>query len=324
MRIHLFLPHVGVFGGVRRFIALGNVWAAAGHEVTLFHPEGHPPLWLSFAGDTARLATASGRLPADLAVCGDRHTLPAFLACPAARHLYYCVIEKDPAAARALEGGALLAANSSPLRAALARRHRAPVLDGVGGLDPERFRPNPAKRPRDRLRIVVNGRRSRPRKGTDLILAALRGLSGAGGPPEIVLFDHVEPGDPDPRDGASLPAGARYVLNPSQEALAALYQSAHVFVAAERKAGWCNTALEAMACGAAVACTRSGTTDFAFHRRTALVAPLRHPWFVRRAARALLLDAALRERLSAAGAAEAPCWSWDRLAAKLLAQLTAA
>ena len=37
MRISTFLPHVGVFGGVRRFLELGNAWCAAGHEVT-YHP----------------------------------------------------------------------------------------------------------------------------------------------------------------------------------------------------------------------------------------------------------------------------------------------
>jgi len=319
MRISLFLPHVGVYGGVRRFIELGNVWTADGHEVVLYHPEGAPPAWLPFAGRTAPLAEAAGAR-ADLAFCGDRHTLPALLASPAARRIYYCVIEKDPAAGAAIAAGAALAANSSPLRASLERRHRVSVIDGIGGIDAGRFQPDPAQRPGDRLRILLNGRRSRPKKGTDLILAALRGLAAAGRAPEIVLFDTVAPGEPDPREGAPLPPGARYVLDPSQAELAALYQSAHVFVAAERKAGWCNTALEAMACGAAVACTRSGTTDFARHEETALVVPLRHPWFVRRAARRLLADADLRGKLGAAGAAEAPRWSWTRLAAKLLAQ----
>lgn len=320
MRISLFLPHVGVYGGVRRFIELGNVWTVLGHEVTLFHPDGSPPGWLPFQGRAARLERAAGA-PADLAICGDRHTLDAFLSAPAEKRLYYCVIEKDPAVQRAASAGALLAANSSPLRETLLRLHGAPVLDGIGGLNTGRFRPGPALRPRDRLRIVLNGRRSRPKKGTDLILAALRGLRAGGATPEIVLFDAPAPGERDPRDGARLPEGARYVLNPSQDELADLYRSAHVFIAAERKAGWCNTALEAMACGAAVACTRSGTTDFARHEETALVVPLRHAWFVRRAARRLLDDPGLRERLGAAGAAEAPRWSWERLAGKLLEQV---
>mgnify|MGYP003694108455 CR=1 FL=1 len=161
--------------------------------------------------------------------------------------------------------------------------------------------------------MLVNGRRSRPKKGTDLILQALAGLVGRVPEFETVLFDSTDPHDPhDPRDGAPLPERSRYVLNPSQDELVGLYRSAHVFIAAERKAGWCNTALEAMACGCAVACTPSGTTDFARDDESALVIPIRHPWFIRRAARRLLTDASLRERLGRVGPEAARPWSWDR------------
>ncbi len=41
---------------------------------------------------------------------------------------------------------------------------------------------------------------------------------------------------------------ARFELGPTQAELVAINRSSPVFVAAERKAGWCNTALEALAC----------------------------------------------------------------------------
>jgi glycosyltransferase involved in cell wall biosynthesis len=78
-----------------------------------------------------------------------------------------------------------------------------------------------------------------------------------------------------------------------------------------------------MACACAVACTRSGTGDFARDRVTALVIPFRHPWFIARAVRTLLLDPRLRSRLGAAGPTAAATWSWDRLAGKLLEQVRA-
>src|SRR5262249_28351432 len=139
------------------------------------------------------------------------------------------------------------------------------------------------------------------------------------------LFDTLDPATnrQDPRQGAPLPAAARFVLNPTQDELVGLYQSSHLFVAAERKAGWCNTALEALACGCALVCTRSGTADFARHGVNALVA-WRNPWALRGAIHRLLADDALRERLSAAGPASAAPWSWSALARKILAQLTAA
>jgi glycosyltransferase involved in cell wall biosynthesis len=111
-------------------------------------------------------------------------------------------------------------------------------------------------------------------------------------------------------------------MNPSQTELAGLYQSSHLFVAAERKAGWCNTALEAMASGATVVCTASGTRDFARNGENALVT-LRHPFFLRRAVARALHDSSLRERLGRAGVEEARAWTWERLATKLLAQLAA-
>lgn len=320
MRIALFLPHVGVFGGVRRFLELGNEWSALGHEVVLHHPDGSPPAWLAFSGRVAPLAAAASA-PADLAVCADPHTYETFRAVTAATHLYYCVIEGDAGLARAASDPAVtLAANSQALRASVARRARRPVLDGIGGIRTTHFRPDPAKRAAAPLRVLLNGRRSRAKKGTDLVLAALRNLRGV---PEfeVVLFDSVDAYNrQDPRDGAPLPPNARFALNPTQDELAALYQSSHLFVAAERKAGWCNTALEALACGCALVCTSSGTRDFARDGENALVT-WRHPFFLRRAIRRVLADDVLRERLAAAGPTSAEPWSWRRLAAKLLAQL---
>jgi glycosyltransferase involved in cell wall biosynthesis len=325
MRIGMFLPHVGVFGGVRRYLELGNEWTALGHAVTLYHPEGTPPAWLAFDGLTAPLAAAASA-PSDLAFCGDAGTYAAFRAHAARQHVYYCVLEGDPGLPAALADPAVvLMANSGPLREQLRRRSRRGVLDGVGGIRPERFHSDVSQRAATPLRVLVNGRRSRAKKGTDLVLRALRGLAGHAPPFETVLFDAVDAATnrQDPRDGAPLPPDARFVLNPSQDELVALYQSSHVFVAAERKAGWCNTALEALACGCALVCTRSGTADFARDRDNALVA-LRHPWFLRRAVRELLTEPSLRDRLSAAGPASAAPWAWAALARKILGQLPSA
>ncbi|HET7225524.1 MAG TPA: glycosyltransferase family 4 protein [Candidatus Eisenbacteria bacterium] len=322
MRIALFLPHVGVFGGVRRFVELGNAWSALGHEVTLFHPAGTPPGWLPFAGRTLPLEAASSEA-SDVAFGADPHTFAAFVTHRSGAHVYYCVIEGDPGVARALaEPDVRLAANSGALLKALRRRAHAPVLDGIGGINTRQFTPDATRRAQRPLRVLVNGRRSRAKKGTDLVLAALAPLVGRVPGFEIVLFDSVGEGNvQDPRRGAPLPPNARFVLDPTQAELVALYQSAHVFIAAERKAGWCNTALEALACGAALVCTPSGTADFARDRENARVVRWRNRWTLRAAAAELLRDPALRERLGAAGPATAERWSWDTLAAKLIAQV---
>jgi glycosyltransferase involved in cell wall biosynthesis len=321
VRIGLFLPHVSIFGGVRRYLELGNEWVSLGHGVTLFHPAGAAPEWLPFTGLTAPLASAAGH-SSDVAICGDLDTYEAFRIHRAARHVFYCVLEADPALARVVaDRRVILMANSGPLRRQLQRRCGRPVLDGIGGIRPEQFRPNASVRAASPARILLYGRRSRARKGTDLALSALRGLRGR--PQfEAVLFDTLDPitNRQDPQDGVPLPANARFVVNPTQDELVTLYQSSHIFVAAEKRAGWCNTALEALACGCSLVCTRSGTTDFARDGENALVT-WRHPWFLRRAIAKLLRDDGLRERLSAAGPAAATPWAWPLLARKILDQL---
>lgn len=323
MRIATFLPHVGVFGGVRRFLELGNEWVAMGHDVTLYHPDGSSPSWLEYRGRVAPLAEA-GSTTSELAITADPHTYASFRAHPAAVHVYYCVIEGDAGLDAAVrDPGVILAANSHALREQVARRARRHVLDGVGGIRLSHFHPAPEKRVGAPLRVLVNGRRSRRKKGTDLILRALAGLGGQVPEFEVVLFDSVDAHNrQDPRDGAPLPANARFVIGPSQRELAELYQSSHVFVAAERKAGWCNTALEALASGCGLVCTRSGTRDFATHEHNALVT-WRHEWFLKGAIRRMLRDERLRETLSAAGPASAEPWAWPALARKLLAQIEA-
>jgi glycosyltransferase involved in cell wall biosynthesis len=234
------------------------------------------------------------------------------------------VLEGDPGLPTAArDPGVTLMANSGALLRSLRGSTRRPVLDGIGGIRPERFRPGSSQRAASPLRVLVNGRRSRPKKGTDLVLKALAGLGDKVPAFETVLFDSVDPATnrQDPRDGAPLPPGARFVLGPTQDELVGLYQSAHVFVAAERKAGWCNTALEALSSGCALVCTRSGTRDFARDGENALVV-WRHPWFLRAALARVLTDAALRERLSAAGPASAAPWGWPALASKILAQVS--
>lgn len=323
MRIALFVPHVGVFGGVRRYLELGNEWVVLGHEVTLYHPEGTPPVWLPFLGSTAPIRSAVEQC-SDLAICGERDNYTEFRRHRATRHLYYCVVESDPGLHAALtDPGVMLMANSGPLLRRLQKRSRRPVLDGVGGIRSEQFFPNLARRRASPLRVLVNGRRSRSRKGTDLVLRALGGLTSRVTAFETILFDSLDvtTNRQDPRDGALLPPNARFVIDPSQAELVELYQSSHVFVAAEKRAGWCNTALEALACGCALVCSRSGTTDFAHHGVNALVT-FRHSWFLAAAIRKLLTEAGLRERLAAAGPPSTAAWAWPLFSRRILAQLS--
>jgi glycosyltransferase involved in cell wall biosynthesis len=232
------------------------------------------------------------------------------------------VIEREPGEADAIQDPAItLMANSSALRASLARRARRPVLDGIGGIDTALFRPDPAVT-RSGRRVLAYGRRSRSRKGTDLIVDAVRLARRSVPGLELTLFDHVGPGNEgDPREGFDPGFPVRWVLNPTGTELAALYAQSDVFVAAERRAGWCNTAIEALASGCALVCTPSGTGDFAKDGETALVVRWRHPWFVGRALARALREDRLRSELAHRGPSAIRAFAWPVLAERILREL---
>ena len=319
LSIAAVLPHLRVFGGIRRYLSLGQVWTDWGHEVVLYTPDGEPATWLPFTG-TVRPFREIGDRRHDLALTPQPALLGALARVPTTRRAWYCAAENEPGEDLAIEEpGLLLAAVSGALAARLARRAGRPVVDGTGAVDATFFRPDRGRRDPARKVVLAYGRRSRPRKGTDLVVRAVKDVLPRHPGLELVLFDHVGPGnEQDPRDRFAPGFPARFVLNPTADELAALYASSDVFVAAEKRAGWCNTAAEAMASGACVVCTPSGTGDFARHGQTALVVRLRHPFFLARAIDRALADAALRARLGTAGRAEVERHGWPALAAKLL------
>jgi glycosyltransferase involved in cell wall biosynthesis len=99
--------------------------------------------------------------------------------------------------------------------------------------------------------------------------------------------------------------------------MAWLFSQADVFVSAERRAGWSNTTAEAMACRLPVICTKSGTQDFAFNNRTALVVSYPHSFLLSLQIKRLIQDKALRLRLARAGYEKIKEFTWSNLVSRL-------
>src|SRR5258708_36069603 len=66
--IAAILPHLGVFGGIRRYLSLGNEWVQLGHHVTLYTPAGAPPGWMPFAGEVRPWDAIAGAEECDVAL----------------------------------------------------------------------------------------------------------------------------------------------------------------------------------------------------------------------------------------------------------------
>jgi glycosyltransferase involved in cell wall biosynthesis len=328
--IAALLPGLGVFGGVRRFLELGNELVRRGHRYVLYHPQGQPPDWLPFRGETRPLAALTGARHQVL-LCGEPALLQAFRDARADLKLFYCVLEKmqhEGTIARSCDW--TLLANSTGIQRRLRRKYGVHAADAIGGINLGVFHPpaQPRQRgPGDPLRILAYGRLSRRRKGVPIVVRAAEMLSRRlsrrwpawGGsvahPVTLVLFDHVGPGNEgDPRQHLRARIPCEFHLNLKQELLADLYATCDVFVSAERRAGWNNTVAEAMACGVPVVCTSSGTIDLARHLETACIVRWRHAFFFARALAGMSADAALRARLRGAALAHVAAYAWPRVA----------
>jgi glycosyltransferase involved in cell wall biosynthesis len=222
------------------------------------------------------------------------------------------------------------------------RKYGVPCLRAPGGINPGVFYPAPRDVPQIRdgnsatdqatapgsgreFTILSYGRIYKKRKGVHHVIRAAESLHRKYPGVRLIFFDSLvgqDRRDPRPLIRTSVPN--EFHLDLPQSRMAWLFSQADVFVSAERRAGWANTAAEAMACRLPVVCTASGSRDFAVHEKTALVVPFAHPFFLRRQMERLILDPALGRRLAAAGFERIKNFTWDALAARLEAMFAAA
>ena len=322
MRIAALLPHVEVFGGVRRFLELGNELAARGHDFVLFTPEGRPPDWLPFAGRVRPFSDLL-REPFDVSLCGEYDILDSFDRLAARARYFYFVLEGHKREREVVRRSYRFLGNSEGLCRRMERRYGIDCRRAPGGVNPALFHPLPpeerAARPAGEFRVLCYGRLTRRRKGIPAVIRAVERLRRRRPGLKLVFFDTLVGRDrTDPRTLLRTSAPYEFHLGLPQADLARLFGGADAYAGAERRAGWANTAAEAMACGLPVVCTPSGTEDFARDGETALVAPFSSSFLVGRRLRRLIDDPALRARLGEAGRRKILEFTWARLADRLL------
>ncbi len=357
MKIAALLPNVEVYGGVRRYLEIGNSLVKRGHEFTLFTPAGERPAWLEFRGRVAGF-DALGAEAFDTGMCGEYSILPQFDALQARAKFFYFVLEGHKKERETARRNYHFLGSSEGICRRIERKYGVRCLRAPGGINPDVFYPLPRDSssaagsaaissvsenrhatsvplggPRhegtDILRqpftILSYGRIYKKRKGVRHVIRAAESLHKKFPGLRLIFFDSLvgrDRRDPRPLIRTSVPH--EFHLDLPQSRMPWLFSQADAFVSAERRAGWANTAAEAMACRLPVVCTASGSLDFAIHETTALVAPCAHAFFIRRQVERLILDPALSERLAAAGFKKIMSFTWDALAERLEAEFTAA
>jgi glycosyltransferase involved in cell wall biosynthesis len=318
MKIAGILPHLQIYGGVRRYIEIGNELNARGHDFTLYTPQADPPTWIQCRSKVKYIDQVIHDRN-DVAIGGSLKILPFLERANARKKIFYAVIEKIPNERNIYRNrNLMIMANSSGLLERIQKKYRVPCLDGIGGINPEAFFPKNVEKDKNNFKIMCYGRLSRRRKGSRQVIKAVELLYQKYPRLELILFDSItKNNEEDPFKELKTKVACRFYLNLPQKEMAGMYSSADIFVSAEKNAGWSNTSAEAMACGVPVICTTSGTRDFAVHGETALVIPNDRPKSIARAIESLMQDKKLRDKLAQNGYNKIQEFSWKKLCDKL-------
>jgi glycosyltransferase involved in cell wall biosynthesis len=318
MKIAAVLPHLEIFGGVRRYLEIGNELANRGHYFVIFHPDGSEPQWLEFNGITKPFSSL-GDETFDIGLCSEYSVLPYFEKLSARAKCFYFLLEGHKKEKETIKKNYFFLGNSEGLCRYLEKKYKISCFRAPGGVNPEFFYPlKKRENEKKEFKILCYGRIYKKRKGIRYIIRAVKGLCREYPRLRLVFFDSlVGENRRDPRPLIKSAVPHEFHLNLPQSKMAWLYSQADIFVSAEKRAGWSNTTAEAMACQVPVVCSRSGTRDFAFHNQTALVVPLPHPLLLRRQIRKLIRDEELRLRIANAGYEKIKTFSWSSLTDRL-------
>lgn len=322
MRLAVILPHTKLYGGVKRFFELGSVLLARGHEFIVFTPEGHAPVWHSGNVVTKNLREASTEV-FDAVFITETQFLPQLSVLNARRKILYFVRPTDNLRILKKYPDVEVFANSTNGYEVAKSKFKIDAFKAFGGINTKTYLPKEitAKKINDPIVILTYGRLVEKRKGTRLIVKACERLYKKGYPVRLLLFDTPvnEKAEKEIKNfNTKVPF--EFVVNHPVDKNAELFHRGDIFVAAEKKSGYANTAVEAMACGLPVIATTSGTKDFLIHKETGIVVS-RWSWKIASAIELLIRDFDLRYKLAIAGRQKVEEFSWEALADKIVNHL---
>jgi glycosyltransferase involved in cell wall biosynthesis len=308
MRITFVEPHLELYGGVRRILEFANRFVERGEAVTIYHPQGSPCGWMECRAeirptaslfDTDHDVVIFNNAPDYKLVRKARAQLKVFYILDLADRerlkrfdpkIYWPKKGRTLALKRCLQLPFLHASNATWMREWLHDNLGLETHLQLGGVNRELFRPVEVVRRDGKFRILCSGdpRRS---KGTTTVVEAVKRVSLHHPHVELVTYH-----------GRGI----------AQDEMAATYCGADLFVDAQWYAGWNNPVVEAMACGVPVVCSDiGGVADFAFHEKTALLAPARDLGAFTHAIKRMMESSELRRRLADNAREHVSRFDWD-------------
>lgn len=317
MNLAVILPTINLWGGVKRFLELGNIFVARGHNFSVYTPEGTPPSWFAYNGETKSFAS----LPSsdhDVLFATEVKFLNLLKSSRATHKVFYHVLEREDLRQVLGDPEIKIFVNSTNLYRHDIRKYRIYPFKAVGGVDFGGFTPKDHGLRSGPTTILTYGRLTMRRKGTRFVVKACERLYRKGYDIRLILFDTpLDEKSQSLIDNFSCSLPYKFITNHPVAENNSLFHQADIFASAEHSAGWANTCAEAMAARLPVVATDSGTKDFLKNDVTGIIVR-RNSYSVARGLKRLLDSPELAARLADAGNRRVRNFDWTVLADKIL------
>lgn len=302
MILGVLLPHTKLYGGVKRFLELGNIFVEKGHRFIVFTPDGEPPTWFDYKGEMATFDHINDT-ELDALWTTTVKLMPRVLASRARHKIFYHVRKSDNVSRLMRNPEVEVFACSTNVYEYDLRKYHRKAFKAIGGVTVANYQPKQSYEVKDRPFVVMAyGRIWERVKGTKYVVSACEKLYAKGYNVKLLLYDT-------PLDKAAerrireftCKCPFEFVTNHPFDRNSELFNRADCFVSAEnpKYTGWNNTVAEAMACGLPVIATKAGTLDLLRDGENG-IRSARWRFCFARHIRQLYDDEALRRRLGEA------------------------
>lgn len=318
MNFGVILPHTKLYGGVKRFLELGNALIDLHQNFTVYTPEGKAPDWFHFNGATKSFDFLKEDL-IDVLFTTESPFIDVLCSANAKHKVCYHVRITENMRPF-LKQGVEIFACSTNIYLHDREKYGNDDFKAFGGVNIAKYKPKFDYHVVDRpFCVMAYGRLVEHVKGTKYVVKACEQLYKQGYNIRLLLFDTAvseKARQLNERFTCGVPFD--FVLDHPFERNSELFNRADLFVAAERHAGWSNTVCEAMACALPVIATKAGTKDMLIDEETGLLTH-RFTFLIRRKIKRMIEDEALRQRLGTNARRQVQQFDWHKVARRILA-----
>lgn len=318
LHLAVILPHTLLFGGVKRFLELGNRFIRLGHTFTVFTPNGDKPAWFRYDGNIDTL-TNINNYTFDALFITEIKFLNYLVSSTSKLKIFYHVLKSEKLHDVLQHKEIKIFVNSTNLYEYNLKKYKIDSFKAIGGINSALLQKPVVPKKNQDIVILTYGRLSRKRKGTRFVIKACEKIYKRNKNIKLILFDTpVDKKSENLIKNFHCKLPFEFIVNHPVEKNHELFRKADIFVSAEKNAGWANTCAEAMLYGLSVIATKSGSRDILFDRKTGLVV-WRNSYSIKKAINTLIKNPELRFKLATDANRHIVDYSWENLADKILA-----